>query len=597
LIEPPIKGGFYVFKINFKGGVMKRIILICVFILSNFLIFAQSPDTLWTKTYGGVESDVGKSISQTKDGGYIITGFTESFGSGQSDVWLIKTDSLGNSEWTKTFGTTENDGGNSVIQTQDSGYLIGGYTAGGYEGNGWLIKTNRYGDTLWTRTFTAFPGCRLFSVKETIDSFYIATGYISGVGAGFEDVYLIKTNSKGELIWTKTFGSSNTDFGNCVEIIEDGGYIITGTTSSSINSKLWLIRTNESGDTLWTKKYGGNESARGNCVQRTSDNGFIIVGNTTIGFRDDLWLLRTDENGDTLWTRTFNFLGNESLKGLSVSQTEDGGYIIVGEAYSYVYGHNYFMVVKTDKDGNKIWYKNFPDDSFSASGYSVQQTLDDDYVVVGSKFLYYNEPPKNDLWLIKIKNSFVKLTYPYCGEQFVIGDSLDITWISDNVNCVKIDLSTDNGLNWSTVIDSIANFGFYNWTINGFSPSSECIIKVIELKDSTVYSRSLCPFSIDSVTSIESSLNTKNFSYSLMQNYPNPFNPTTTIKYSVPQTAQVLLKIFNPLGEEIETLVGEEKLLGTYEVNWNASELASGVYFYRLQAGSFVQTRKMILIK
>jgi hypothetical protein len=159
-------------------------------------------DSLWTKVYGGSNYDEGYSVQQTDDGGYIITGYAGSFGEGDRDVYLVKTDSLGNTLWTRTYGGTYNEAGNSVEQTTDGGYIIAGWTysfsAGTPDsGNVYLIKTNSSGNTLWTRTFGGTGEDQGRSVQQTVDGGYIIAGYTYSFGAGGADVYLIKTDSLG----------------------------------------------------------------------------------------------------------------------------------------------------------------------------------------------------------------------------------------------------------------------------------------------------------------------------------------------------------------------------------------------------------------
>ncbi len=164
-------------------------------ILGFTLQYAQTPDTLWTKTYGGAENDAGLSVKQTPyDNGYIIAGYTRSFGGGGRDVYLIKTDENGNPDWTKTYGGTSWDCAHSVQQTFDGGYIVAGYR---YELTGhadvWLLKTDSNGDTLWTRIYGGTANDQARSVQQTSDGGYIITGYIESFGAGARDVWLLKT--------------------------------------------------------------------------------------------------------------------------------------------------------------------------------------------------------------------------------------------------------------------------------------------------------------------------------------------------------------------------------------------------------------------
>ena len=491
------------------------LLFVLVLFMLNEPLAAQAPNTLWTKTFGGNLYDVGRSVQQTDDGGYIITGHTNSFGAGVNDVWLIKTDTDGDIMWTKTFGGIYNDEGYSVQQTIDGGYIITGYTRSyGAGGNDvWLIKTDDVGDTLWTNTFGKFSHEYGNSVQQTADGGYIITGATLNINSGY-DVYLIKTDVAGDSLWTKTFrGGNYLDEGYSVQQTADGGYIITGVTSrSSALRDIWLIRTNTTGTILWTKDFGGSGDNWSHSVQQTTDGGYIITGETTSfdAGEYDIWLIRTDTKGDTLWTKTFGGIGSDY--GYSVQQTTDGGYIITGYTESFGFGGFDAWLIRTDTNGDALWTKTFggisPD-----FGYSVQQTADGGYIITGYTISFGKG---GDIYLIKVA--------------------------ADNI----------------TAID--------------------------EMPESVIND------------------------YRLLQNYPNPFNTNTKIKYTVPSNlkygmSNVTLKVFNFLGNEIATLVNEEKPAGTYEIEFNTQlttdnkPLLSGFYFCRLQTENFSETIKMLYLK
>ncbi len=212
-------------------------------------------------------NDIGYSVQQTTDGGYIVTGYTVSFGNGENDVWLIKTDSQGTEEWNKTFGGSGNDKGNSVQQTTDGGYVITGYKGSSNGPDIWLIKTDSEGSEEWNQTFGGSNSDRGYSVQQTTDGGYIITGYTGSFGNGSSDVWLIKADSLGNEEWDQTFGGSSSDQGYSVQQTTDGGYIITGYTRSYGNGSrdVWLIRIDNTPylGTVWHVSTTGSDSNNG----------------------------------------------------------------------------------------------------------------------------------------------------------------------------------------------------------------------------------------------------------------------------------------------------------------------------------------------
>ena len=202
--------------------------------------------------YGGSEWDKGKFVQQTMDGGYIIIGYTRSYGSGNFDVWLIKTDSEGTEEWNQTYGGSNNDYGYSVQQTMDDGFIIVGTTASYGNGNSdvWLIKTDSQGNEEWNQTYGGSDDDGGRSFQQTSDGGYVIAGYTQSYGNGNSDVWLIKTDSQGNEEWNQTFGGASTDYSYSVEQTTDGGYVITGYTQSygNGNTDVWLIKTGPEGN-------------------------------------------------------------------------------------------------------------------------------------------------------------------------------------------------------------------------------------------------------------------------------------------------------------------------------------------------------------
>jgi len=359
-------------------------------------------NTEWDKTFGGSEDDLAYSVQQTADGGYILGGSTLSYGAGVSDAWLVKTDADGNTLWDKTFGGSEDDVANSVQQTADGGYILGGYTysygAAGDTHDAWLVKTDADGNIVWDKTFGGSGAEEANSVQQTADGGYILGGYTYSYGAGESDAWLVKTDADGNTVWDTTFGGSEQDGANSVQQTADGGYILGGHTRSYGvgDADAWLIKTDADGNIMWDKTFGGSDNDdEVYSVQQTVDGGYIL--GVTYGAREvDAWLIKTDSDGNTVWDTTFG--GSEDDEANSVQQTVDGGYILGGHTRSYGEGHYDAWLIKTDADGNTEWDKTFGGSEQDGAN-SVQQTADGGYILGGHTRSY--GVGDADAWLVK----------------------------------------------------------------------------------------------------------------------------------------------------------------------------------------------------
>ena len=264
----------------------------------------SSGNSIW---YRDDLNGIGYSVQETSDGGYILTGHkSEWISDGIQDLWLIKMDSLGDTAWTRTYGADGPDCGCCVRQTSDGGYIISGYSES--LNSLWLLKTDEAGDTLWTQSSSGWVLGRGYCVQQTSDEGYILTGSIAPFYDGKNHLFLLKTDSTGDTLWSRIdigwLSPAGGGVGRCIQQTPDDGYIITGYTSPWFGEieDLWLIKTDSEGDTLWTRIYGGEAEDMGYCVDQTSDGGYIITGATKSFSVDgyDLWLLKTDASGDTL---------------------------------------------------------------------------------------------------------------------------------------------------------------------------------------------------------------------------------------------------------------------------------------------------------
>jgi hypothetical protein len=261
---------------------------------------------VWQKTYGGSEWDGASSIQQTNDGGYIVAGVTNSFGAGGSDVYIIKLDADGNKVWEKIYGGSSSDGAYSIQQTNDGGYIVAGYTysfgAGGSDV--YIIKLDADGNKVWEKIYGGSSEDRAYSIQQTTDGRYIVAGYTNSFGAGGYDVYIIKLGENGNKVWEKIFGGSKWDEAYSIQQTNDGGYIVAGYTNSfgAGGSDVYVIKLDENGNKVWEKTYGGSSDViMLNSIQQTSDGGYIVAGLiNSFGARGyDVYVIRMDICGNT----------------------------------------------------------------------------------------------------------------------------------------------------------------------------------------------------------------------------------------------------------------------------------------------------------
>jgi hypothetical protein len=283
-------------------------LLSIVFVASLFCSMVPSVRAAsnWSQTYGGTGTDVAFSIITTLDGGYAIAGYTTSFGINGFEFWLVKTDSNGVMQWDKTYGRGgpqwESNEAYSVIATLDGGYAIAGYTwsYGAGMADYWLIKTDSLGNVQWTQTYGGDNVDKAETVVATPDGGYI----LVGIQWSFDPtgVWLVKTDASGNMQWNKTYeGLSATDARRSVILTSDGGYAIAGTkTEINVNDVFLLLKTDALGNMLWNKTYGGTTREIPHSLIAAFDGGYVIAGEISYPNPSnwcDFWLVKTDSLG------------------------------------------------------------------------------------------------------------------------------------------------------------------------------------------------------------------------------------------------------------------------------------------------------------
>lgn len=417
---------------------MKKTLFI-FFVIVGFMANAQPPKKFYCR-YGGNGYDVGYDVKQTLDNGYIITGSTSSFGQGNTDLYVLKLDSMGQKKFEKSFGGYNNEIGKSVVQLSDSSYVMAGYTSstgvGGYDV--FLVKADKNGSLLWQKTIGGSDWDFAYSMDTTSDGGFIIAGTTYSFGHGNADGYIIKTDGNGNVIWTKTYGGNKDDEFKSVIQTADGNYALAGYTKS-YNDTLgdaWVFKINLNGDSIWSKYFGGNNEDFLNQIVEINTGDYITAGATAsfgMGLLDG-YALKLSNSGNilsTLINGTATF--GEIYTAVAISQSNSGnklcfsqkedffGFGIQVKLIEYDYDFIYINAsdygsVKTDETYSLISTKDY---GYAAIGYTngFSSVLTDCYFIKTDS-LIYNSPSivsVNDINKQSIQFTF----YPNPAEDFI----------------------------------------------------------------------------------------------------------------------------------------------------------------------------------
>ncbi|WP_299366893.1 hypothetical protein [Winogradskyella sp.] len=442
----------------------KKAIILSLLCLTLLLINCSSDDSgnpaivingdlSMVKTYGGTNNDSGQAVVSTTDGGYAVLGFTQSNDGDISDkqdesfdYWLLKFDAQDNLQWQKTYGGDNDDRGSDIIQTQDGGYAILGYS---FSNNGditanaglqdfWLAKLDPNGNISWQKSF-GFQGADSgISIIQTNDQGYLVSGILDVTASGGQgetsinlnkhaggDYWALKLDSLGNLEWSRYFGGNFTDTPEGIVQTNDNGFIIAGGSDSNdtdISSNIgtydfWVIRISSTGDLVWEKSFGGGQIDEARAIVSSEDGNFIIAGDTRSNDNDisnnlgaaDLWLIKISPEGDLIWEKTIGGTSFDVARALIRSQ--NSGFVLAGSSRSSDIdvsenkGQNDAWVLQVDSSGNLLWEVSAGGANIDFS-YGVAELNDGSIVAVGDSTSNDGDITENkgftDLLLIKI---------------------------------------------------------------------------------------------------------------------------------------------------------------------------------------------------
>ena len=375
--------------------------------LQNKDTTAYQPPIQWSKTYGGDMIDWGDCIQQTSDGGYIISG---TYGRNAWSLWfsyyyLVKIDASGNEEWNQVYGPYDAEYvAKSIQQTPDGGYIIAGYKGVTYMYDAVVQKTDSLGNLIWEKTFgDQYAYDTGLCVALTSDGGYIITGITSSYGAEAGDALLVKLDSDGNEDWITTLGGADSDSGYSVQQTPDGGYIIAGDSSSySSSGDAYLVKTDANGNEEWHNVFGGDQWDGAYSVDQTTDGGYILSG--YYGYEDwtnDVYLIKTDASGNEEWSTCFGDIDYD--EGFCVKQVSDGGYFITGYSTDPINYDPDLYVIKTDAMGAEEWSQCIDGTDTEEYGNYGIETTDGGYIVTGYTGFYMEQTL--DMLVIKFQGT------------------------------------------------------------------------------------------------------------------------------------------------------------------------------------------------
>lgn len=483
----------------------------CIVLLFTVPTDAAAPDSLWMKAYGDTNHTDIRAIEQTSDSGYVCTG----------TIWI--------------------DDGSTTAHAEV-------YT----------VRLDADGDTLWTTYYTAFGYAEGHAVRETFDGGYVTAGLTSSPVADDRNVYLVKLNSLGGIIWEKQYGGSNYDEAHDLQVLRgDSGFVMTGYTRSfgGYGSDVYIVRTNSSGDTLFTNRYDATVNDCGYSICETTD-GYVIAGHSQTPTEYNVLLLKVTSHLDTVWSKTYGDSGHDVAYSIKLTPA-DFGFIVGAATDSYGAGNKDGWAIKTDRNGDTLWTKTVGDSLFNRF-FAVDTSFDGGYVFGGQ----YGSVPFEDRKFYAAK----------------LASDGALEWVTTygvpRNECVCYDmLQTHDG--------GYAMGGFIKWTGSGYR--NALVIRLGD--DSGSGAEHITPPSGLTLTAS-----------------PNPFTGSVRILFTLDRKTKAEISIYDVTGRLVRSISSGTLYPTQHSFEWDGRDqsgvaVPAGVYFCRLRAGDRGATGKMVLAR
>jgi hypothetical protein len=526
---------------------------ICSTITLLFFAVNTFSQNSFQRLIGGPQHERSQTVYSTGDGGYMVNAASGSFGAGDIDMMLIKLDVSGNILWSNTYNTGEYDNAEFSIQTSDQKYVCAGRSninGGSFPTSAIIYKTDSAGNLLFSKRYGGTGNDGFVHIIETSDNGFAAVGNTQSLSAGGSDILLVRTDLNGDTIFTRSYGTAENESGSYVIQLPDNGFLIAGrqATVNGTRGDGILLRTDSAGNQLWSKMYGDTLFEELTSVQHTSDGGFIVSGSTTGngsgGF--DILLMKTDSGGAVTWSQAYG--GAASDAAYDVHITSDNGFLVSGFTESLGYGHrlsqgadesNIFLL-KTNDTGAVQWMEVYGD-GLQDEAFRSAIASDGGYLVGGFTTNYLTSDSSQ---IIIIKTDSMGISG--CHESQVMpADSIFTIASRDTL------FQQQSGI-------PIANFSLQ-------------LTPVVPANDDA------CLFS--QVNSVDK----ENY----FEIYPNPFNDILHIRTG---SGKSTVRILDTLGKECMRISDAVET-----VNVNTANLSSGIYFITISNEKIRESKIIVL--
>lgn len=314
----------------------------------------KAGNILYRSSYGGKKRDYANAITHTSDGYFMAAGMSESFSDdGNKDVYVVKFDSEGKRLWQKTYGGEEKEEAKAIAGVSGGGALIAGYTESYGKGRKdvYILYIDKDGKEIWSKAIGGKEDDEAYDISLTADGGFVVVGATESYGAGNDDFYILKFDGKGKFLWDKVYGEANEDALHAVTPTPEGGFVVAGKTKSfgSKHSDIDIIKYSKNGEMIWHKIFGFDSKEWANDIIRIPGGGYLLAGTTkSFGFgKFDFYLLELDSEGSSVWANVYG--GADKEMAAALTRTADGNVLVVGETESFGNGDYDFFLLKVQK--------------------------------------------------------------------------------------------------------------------------------------------------------------------------------------------------------------------------------------------------------